>query len=136
LTVVVRTPSVSFYLSLDSVILHYPAKNKKKRREYVRRSSSLGLSQQLEIEGELLLPLEAGGLEYVRRCYCGMLRTSYSYTVRHRLAWSPGGRRGPGRALLASRHRPGVQSKREGVPASSSSWARALFMKCMCPKTM
>jgi hypothetical protein len=29
------TPSVSFYLSLDSAILHYPAKNKKKRREYV-----------------------------------------------------------------------------------------------------
>jgi hypothetical protein len=28
------TPSVSFYLSLDSVILHYPATNKKKRREY------------------------------------------------------------------------------------------------------
>jgi hypothetical protein len=27
------TPSVSFYLSLDSVILHYPATNKKKRRE-------------------------------------------------------------------------------------------------------
>jgi hypothetical protein len=31
----VRTPSVSFYLSLDSAILHYPATNKKKRREYV-----------------------------------------------------------------------------------------------------
>jgi hypothetical protein len=29
------TPSVSFYLSLDSVILHYPATNKKKRREYI-----------------------------------------------------------------------------------------------------
>jgi hypothetical protein len=29
------TPSVSFYLSLDSVILHYPATNKKKRREYL-----------------------------------------------------------------------------------------------------
>jgi hypothetical protein len=28
------TPSVSFYLSLGSVILHYPATNKKKRREY------------------------------------------------------------------------------------------------------
>jgi hypothetical protein len=28
------TPSVSFYLSLDSIILHYPATNKKKRREY------------------------------------------------------------------------------------------------------
>jgi hypothetical protein len=28
------TPSVSFYLSLDSVILHYPVTNKKKRREY------------------------------------------------------------------------------------------------------
>jgi hypothetical protein len=28
------TPSVSFYLSLDSVKLHYPATNKKKRREY------------------------------------------------------------------------------------------------------
>jgi hypothetical protein len=27
------TPSVSFYLSLDSAILHYPAKNKNKRRE-------------------------------------------------------------------------------------------------------
>jgi hypothetical protein len=27
------TPSVSFYLSLDSVKLHYPATNKKKRRE-------------------------------------------------------------------------------------------------------
>jgi hypothetical protein len=24
-----------FYLSLDSVILHYPATNKKKRREYI-----------------------------------------------------------------------------------------------------
>jgi hypothetical protein len=30
---VASTPSVSFYLSLDSVILHYPATNKKKRRE-------------------------------------------------------------------------------------------------------
>jgi hypothetical protein len=29
------TPSVSFYLSLDSAILHYPATNKKKRREYI-----------------------------------------------------------------------------------------------------
>jgi hypothetical protein len=28
------TPSVSFYLSLDSVILHYPTTNKNKRREY------------------------------------------------------------------------------------------------------
>jgi hypothetical protein len=28
------TPSVSFYLSLDSVILHYQTTNKKKRREY------------------------------------------------------------------------------------------------------
>jgi hypothetical protein len=28
------TPAVSFYLSLDSVKLHYPATNKKKRREY------------------------------------------------------------------------------------------------------
>jgi hypothetical protein len=28
------TPSVSFYLSLDSAKLHYPATNKKKRREY------------------------------------------------------------------------------------------------------
>jgi hypothetical protein len=28
------TPSVSFYLSLDSAILPYPATNKKKRREY------------------------------------------------------------------------------------------------------
>jgi hypothetical protein len=28
------TPSVSFYLSPDSAILHYPATNKKKRREY------------------------------------------------------------------------------------------------------
>jgi hypothetical protein len=28
------TPSVYFYLSLDSVKLHYPATNKKKRREY------------------------------------------------------------------------------------------------------
>jgi hypothetical protein len=28
------TPSVSFYLSLDSAILHYLATNKKKRREY------------------------------------------------------------------------------------------------------
>jgi hypothetical protein len=27
------TPSVSFYLSLDNAILHYPAKNKKKQRE-------------------------------------------------------------------------------------------------------
>jgi hypothetical protein len=30
----ISTPSVSFYLSLDSVILHYPTTNKKKRREY------------------------------------------------------------------------------------------------------
>jgi hypothetical protein len=30
------TPSVSFYLSLDSVKLHYPATNKKKRREYIK----------------------------------------------------------------------------------------------------
>jgi hypothetical protein len=29
------TPSVSFYLSLDSAKLYYPATNKKKRREYV-----------------------------------------------------------------------------------------------------
>jgi hypothetical protein len=29
----ITTPSVSFYLSLDSINLHYPAKNKKKRRE-------------------------------------------------------------------------------------------------------
>jgi hypothetical protein len=28
------TPSVSFYLSLDSAKLHYPATNKKKPREY------------------------------------------------------------------------------------------------------
>jgi hypothetical protein len=28
------TSSVSFYLSLDSTILHYPATNKKKRKEY------------------------------------------------------------------------------------------------------
>jgi hypothetical protein len=27
------TPSFSFYLSLDSAKLHYPATNKKKRRE-------------------------------------------------------------------------------------------------------
>jgi hypothetical protein len=31
-----RTPSVSFYLSLDRAILHYPATNKKKRREYTK----------------------------------------------------------------------------------------------------
>jgi hypothetical protein len=31
------TPSVSFYMSLDSVKLHYLATNKKKRREYIRR---------------------------------------------------------------------------------------------------
>jgi hypothetical protein len=31
------TPSVSFYKSLDSAKLHYPATNKKKRREYIRR---------------------------------------------------------------------------------------------------
>jgi hypothetical protein len=31
----IYTPSVSFYLSLDSAILHYPATNKKKRREYI-----------------------------------------------------------------------------------------------------
>jgi hypothetical protein len=30
---VIGTSSVSFYLSLDSVKLHYPATNKKKRRE-------------------------------------------------------------------------------------------------------
>jgi prenyltransferase beta subunit len=30
-----NTPSVSIYLSLDSEILHYPATNKKKRREYI-----------------------------------------------------------------------------------------------------
>jgi hypothetical protein len=37
------TLSVSFYLSLDSAILHYPATNKKKRREYivVERSTSV-----------------------------------------------------------------------------------------------
>jgi hypothetical protein len=34
------TPSVSFYLSLDSVILHYPATNKKKRREYNGRNGT------------------------------------------------------------------------------------------------
>jgi hypothetical protein len=32
---IVYTSSVSFYLSLDSAILHYPATNKKKRREYI-----------------------------------------------------------------------------------------------------
>jgi hypothetical protein len=32
------TPSVSFYLSLDSAILHYPATNKKERREYKLRN--------------------------------------------------------------------------------------------------
>jgi hypothetical protein len=31
----ITTPSVSFYLSLDSAKLHYPATNKKKRREYM-----------------------------------------------------------------------------------------------------
>jgi hypothetical protein len=31
--VLLYTPSVSFYLSLDSAKLHYPAINKKKRRE-------------------------------------------------------------------------------------------------------
>jgi hypothetical protein len=31
----ISTPSVYFYLSLDSVKLHYPATNKKKRREYL-----------------------------------------------------------------------------------------------------
>jgi hypothetical protein len=31
------TPSVSFYLSLDSAKLHYPTTNKKKRREYMFR---------------------------------------------------------------------------------------------------
>jgi hypothetical protein len=35
------TPSVSFYLSLDSAILHYPATNKKKRREYERNGLDL-----------------------------------------------------------------------------------------------
>jgi hypothetical protein len=29
------TPSVSFYLSLDSVKFHYPETNKKNRREYL-----------------------------------------------------------------------------------------------------
>jgi hypothetical protein len=33
------TPSVSFYLSLDSAILNYPATNKKKRKEYGRESA-------------------------------------------------------------------------------------------------
>jgi NAD(P)-dependent dehydrogenase (short-subunit alcohol dehydrogenase family) len=32
--IIIYTPSVPFYLSLDSVKLHYPATNKKKRREY------------------------------------------------------------------------------------------------------
>jgi hypothetical protein len=32
------TPSVYFYFSLDSAKLHYPATNKKKRREYLVRS--------------------------------------------------------------------------------------------------
>jgi hypothetical protein len=31
----VYTPSVSFYLSLDNAKFHYPATNKKKRREYI-----------------------------------------------------------------------------------------------------
>jgi hypothetical protein len=35
-TVILYTPSVSFYLSLNSVILHYSARNKKKRREYLK----------------------------------------------------------------------------------------------------
>jgi hypothetical protein len=34
------TPSVSFYLSLDSVILYYPATNKKKRSEYIAMMSN------------------------------------------------------------------------------------------------
>jgi hypothetical protein len=37
-----RTPFVSFYLSLASVILHYPATNKKKQREYVSRGRERG----------------------------------------------------------------------------------------------
>jgi hypothetical protein len=34
LSLLATTPSVSFYLSLDSANLYYPATNKKKRREY------------------------------------------------------------------------------------------------------
>jgi hypothetical protein len=34
-------PSVSFYLSRDSVKLHYPATNKKKRREYYTKMAVL-----------------------------------------------------------------------------------------------
>jgi hypothetical protein len=37
-------PSVSFYLSLDNVILHYPATNKKKRGEVRANKGSIVLS--------------------------------------------------------------------------------------------
>jgi hypothetical protein len=51
------TPSVSFYLSLDSIKLHYPATNKKKRREYP--NSQFGLTNRQRLRhgphGSLLL---------------------------------------------------------------------------------
>jgi hypothetical protein len=43
------TSSVSFYLSLDSVILHYPATNKKKRSEYVLSENSVPLNKSIEM---------------------------------------------------------------------------------------
>jgi hypothetical protein len=42
IALIIYTPSVSFYLSLDSAKLHYPVTNKKKRREYNLKACILG----------------------------------------------------------------------------------------------
>jgi hypothetical protein len=50
-----NTPSVSFYLSLDSVKLHYPATNKKKRMEYILASVfSICLVRTLKLNPNML----------------------------------------------------------------------------------
>jgi hypothetical protein len=49
----IYTPSVSFYLSLDSVKLHYPATNKNKRRAFYRTYSTGHIVPELKIEDVL-----------------------------------------------------------------------------------
>jgi hypothetical protein len=47
------TPSVSFYWSLDSAKLHYPATNKKKRKEYYFNKIYIYISTVLKSENNL-----------------------------------------------------------------------------------
>jgi hypothetical protein len=51
----IYTPSVSFYLSLDSVKLHYPATNKKKRKKYTDTPSLLVFQQRNTLKQSLAL---------------------------------------------------------------------------------